>query len=196
MWRNPCCPPLIDRTDRRIAAAANRACCQATHFGHCRGFTLIEVLIVVVIMSIIAGVMLPQLTGSTVDAKDSGLLMNLRIIRGQIELFQVEHNGNWPGWNGSDPVQQLTMFSNLAGAVSTTKTGDISLGPYMLPEGIENPFNSGTAIQISSNPAGETPNPYLTLNGVVVGWFYNPQTGAVAANAQGSNSAGVPRISL
>lgn len=161
-----------------------------------RGFTLIEVLIVVVIMSIIAGVSLTMLAGTTVQAKDSGLIMNLAVFRGQIELFKQEHNCNVPGWNGSDPIQQLTQYTNLAGIVSATKSAAYPLGPYMLPEGITNPFNGGTAVQLSTNPAGETPNPYLMQNGQIVGWFYNPQTGQLAANAEGNNAAGVPRISL
>jgi prepilin-type N-terminal cleavage/methylation domain-containing protein len=161
-----------------------------------RGFTLIEILIVVVIMAILAGVILPMLTGTTIEAKDAGLLMNLRVIRGQIQLFQAEHNGSVPGSNGGDPVQQLTLYTDLSGNVSATKSTQYFLGPYMQTQGIENPFNSGTAIMVSTNPAGQTPDPYLAQNGVVVGWFYNPQTGEIAANAQGSNAAGVPRISL
>lgn len=147
-------------------------------------------------MSIISGVLLNMLSGTTVQAKDSGLIMNLAVFRGQIELFKQEHNCNVPGWNGGDVIQQLTQYTDLSGDVSPTKSALYPLGPYMLPEGITNPFNGGTAVQLSTNPAGETPNPYLTQNGQLVGWFYNPQTGQLAANAEGTNAAGVSRISL
>ena len=50
------------------------------------GFTLVELLIVVVILAILAAAIIPTFTDSTSDAKASTALTNLNVLRGQIQL--------------------------------------------------------------------------------------------------------------
>ena len=59
------------------------------------GFTLIEILIVVVILGILAAVVIPQFADATSDANDSSVRTQLQIIRQQIEVYRVK--------NGDDP---------------------------------------------------------------------------------------------
>jgi prepilin-type N-terminal cleavage/methylation domain-containing protein len=66
-----------------------------------RGFTLIEVLIVVLIMAILAGTSIPQIAASTDDAKASALKFNLHQFRSQIEMYKLQHNGAVPALAGS-----------------------------------------------------------------------------------------------
>jgi general secretion pathway protein G len=60
------------------------------------GFTLIEISIVVAISAVIAAVVLPQFTTSTDDAKDSSVRQNLHVLRLQIELYKLNHQGGCP----------------------------------------------------------------------------------------------------
>ncbi len=61
-----------------------------------RGFTLIEILIVVVILGILAAIVVPQFTNAADDANDAAIRSQLQTLRGQIELYRAQNSGD-PG---------------------------------------------------------------------------------------------------
>src|SRR3569833_2823375 len=77
------------------------------------GFTLVEVLIVVVIMAILAATIIPQFSNSTNDAKVSTCKFNVNTIRAQIELYKSQHNGALP----SLTLAELTGSTNSTGTI-------------------------------------------------------------------------------
>jgi prepilin-type N-terminal cleavage/methylation domain-containing protein len=121
------------------------------------GFTLIEMLIVIVILGILAMIIIPQITVSTEDAKVSTLKSNLTTMRSAIEIYYAQHGNTYPGaikTDGSGAVanaaeavtaftNQLTLYSDSTGKTSVDKTGltGTVFGPYVkngvLPK---NPF--------------------------------------------------------
>jgi len=159
-------------------------------------FTLLEILIVVTLTSIIAGATLTAMTDSATDAKDATLRNNLRGFRIQIEMFKAQHNGNPPGWNGTNPKLHLTAYSNANGQVIPIPNALFPYGPYLTMDGVTNTINGGTAIKTSTDPANEVPNNALKQVGQLVGWFYDPATGRIAPNAEGTTTDGVPRMSF
>ena len=61
------------------------------------GFTLVEILIVVVILGILAAIVIPQFTEASTEAKESRLVSDLQTMRSQIELYKIQHNDELPG---------------------------------------------------------------------------------------------------
>lgn len=60
-----------------------------------RGFTLVEVLLVVIIVGILAAVVIPRITYSRSEAQKAACDANVRTLNSQIELYRTQ-TGNWP----------------------------------------------------------------------------------------------------
>ena len=147
-----------------------------------KGFTLVEVLIVVVILGILAATVLPQFTSATEDAKESALKQNLQQIRSQIDLYRFQHNGKVPAEGATTQNEFLLALlvtseadGEPAGTLSPFDIGDGSFGPYLLGQFPPNPFNSYNTVTVTgdgtSNPKSGT-----------TGWWYNSKTGEIRAN--------------
>jgi general secretion pathway protein G len=131
------------------------------------GFTLVEVLIVVVIMAILAATIIPQFSDSTRDAKVSTTTFNLHTLRSQIELYKTQHNGLVP----SATLVELTVSTDQDGNQGTG--ANFPYGPY-IREIPENPFTSSNVITpITNDPAAAGD---VTGN---TGWLYNTTTGGI-----------------
>ena len=79
-----------------------------------KGFTLVEILIVVVILGILAAIVIPQFTDASTQSKVSSCKSSLKSMRGQIELYKI-HHGVYPNLtNGSLP--QLLSKTDAAAA--------------------------------------------------------------------------------
>lgn len=148
---------------------------------NCRsGFTLIEVLIVVIIMAVLAATIIPQFSASTNDAKQSSVKFNMHTLRSQIEMYKVHHLGKYPtvvDSNGSMP--QLILATDASGATSSSAVADAThpFGPYIDHELPANPFNNKTTV-VKQSLSGAKP----TTGDNSTGWIYDDQTGAVWPN--------------
>ena len=90
-----------------------------------RGFTLVEILIVVVILGILAAIVIPQFTGASTQAKLSALVSDLQTMRSQIELYKLEHNEQLPSAAAVGFELALTGQTTVLGAAGT------DYGPYL-----------------------------------------------------------------
>src|SRR5256885_10143298 len=82
-----------------------------------KGFTLVEILIVVIILGILAAIVIPQFTNASQDARKSSLVSQLQTIRSQIELYKLQHRDAWPTSDGA--VASAWVWSKM-----TAKTND------------------------------------------------------------------------
>lgn len=68
------------------------------------GFTLVEILIVVVILGILAAIVIPQFTNASGEAIKGSLVSQLRTINSQVELYRVRNNGTFPDADEDSPM--------------------------------------------------------------------------------------------
>ncbi|UUO05656.1 prepilin-type N-terminal cleavage/methylation domain-containing protein [Blastopirellula sp. J2-11] len=131
------------------------------------GFTLIEVLIVVVILAVLAATVIPQFTDSTEDAKSSSVKFNLHTLRSQIQLYRAQHEGNLP----NATLDEILVKTNVDG----TTTGSPTLGPYLSKLPVNSFTNSATIKAITAVPTG-------TDVTETHGWLYNTTNGNIYIN--------------
>ena len=133
-----------------------------------KGFTLVELMIVVVIIGILAAIVVPQFSDASVEAKSSTLRTNVDIVRAQLELYYDQHNGNYPT-SVETFVDQMTKYTKSDGTVNDTRDP-------------ANGFIFGTYLLSVPN------NPYTDSNTVGSGgvgtsdWYYDAATGLFREN--------------
>jgi len=69
-----------------------------------RGFTLVEILIVVVILGILAAIVIPQFTSASQESTIAALSRQLQSIDHQIELYRAANAGRFPTDDPVNPV--------------------------------------------------------------------------------------------
>jgi general secretion pathway protein G len=159
-----------------------------------KGFTLVELIIVVTILGIMAAIVIPTFQGNVATAKDSASKTNLMTIRTQIELYKLQHNGYPPGYvNGAGvPIAtvplQLTKTTTVAGqpSGSTVPSDPFFYGPYLksIPQ---NPFNKLSTITAVAEATAFS----AAVDGTSSGWLYKKETAEIVLNMTGTDSEGV-----
>ena len=123
------------------------------------GFTLLEILVVVIIMGILAIIIVPEVYFTQRETQLNTLKTSLNNIRCAIEIYFHHHN-TYPGVRDTkgDPVanesqagkafiEQLTRYTDINGEVSKIKTGTYKFGPYLKSDKPPlNPFNNDNAV--------------------------------------------------
>jgi general secretion pathway protein G len=113
------------------------------------GFTLVEILIVVVILGVLAAIVIPVFGDAGTEAKKSALASDLQKIRLQLELYKNYHNGNYPCVSGSTVSfsEALTAKTDLNGNLGGRYGGYLERIP-------PNPFNGKATVRVDGDAAG------------------------------------------
>ncbi|MGB5344689.1 MAG: prepilin-type N-terminal cleavage/methylation domain-containing protein [Woeseia sp.] len=153
------------------------------------GFTLVELLIVVIILAILAAIIVPQFSAATDDATQSAYDTNVANIRAAIDLYRQQHNA-YPGAvtssGGTCPagsaavngaagdaafIAQLKNYTNAAGQACTGTDTTFRYGPYLKADLPTNPRGTNnTVIVVTTGVLG-------LATGSTGGWRYDSVTG-------------------
>ena len=94
-----------------------------------RGFTLVELLVVIVVLAILAAIVLPKFVDSGKRSKESALKSDLKLLRNAINSFKTDTD--------LYPVTLAALAAAAAPATGNNGTADVALtastwhGPYL-----------------------------------------------------------------
>jgi prepilin-type N-terminal cleavage/methylation domain-containing protein len=171
-----------------------------------RGFTLVELLIVVIILAILAAIVVPQFSSVTDEAKVSSLDSTLVNIRGAIDLYYRQH-GKYPSAVAAsgatcpssgtastaavDTAQafldQLSMYTDATGKACSTTDSTFKYGPYLKKATL--PANPVTGI--STLVVVNTGNLALAGSATPAGWRFDNKVGKFIADDDDTDPSGV-----
>lgn len=131
-----------------------------------KGFTLIELVVVVMILGILAAVAAPKLLGTSGTATDNGAKQTLAVVRDAIERYAAENGGNLP------TLANATAINN--------ELGTYLRGPFpKSPVGMKNAI---VVIKTAGTP--------LVADNAVGGWMYDNTTGEFIINSTVASDVG------
>jgi general secretion pathway protein G len=147
------------------------------HLRSRRGFTLVEILIVVIILGILAAIVIPQFTNASQNARESSLQSTLQTLRSQVQLFKLQHGDTLPNlitdWT---PLTASTSYGN------PTQT----YGPYMQAVPV-NPMDGDSNVVDSTVATGGATAPTV---GSACGFVYDYNSGNGSGLIYGTDTTG------
>jgi len=108
-----------------------------------KGFTLVEILIVVVILGILAAIVIPQFSDASTESKLSSGRTSLATLRSQIQLFKIQHNDTPP--TVANFVAQMTGETEPTTAHAVGDGSGNEVGPYIQQVPF-NPWNQSQSV--------------------------------------------------
>lgn len=146
-----------------------------------KGFTLIELMIVVAIIGILAAVAIPKFASMLEKAREGATQGNVGAIKSAISIYYGDQQGQWPS--------DLTMPTS-----ANNPTGFQKYLDHVPPMKITHPANqfpggntlSGTETTVNM----EVTLPAANIAATGIGWKYNNQSGQVWVNNSQTDSGG------
>lgn len=142
-----------------------------------RAFSIAELVIVVCIIGILAAIVLPAFQNHATEAKIATAKDNLRILRGVVELYALNHKDVPPGYPGNNPNSKPTPEDFLQ---------QTTVDETFLPNVPCNPFNDLRTIKVLANT-----DLFPTKATGEFGWIYKPASRTVRLDWPGQDDKGI-----
>jgi len=158
------------------------------------GFTLVEILIVVVLLGILAAVVLPAVSNGAIAARRAALMQDLQLLRRVVLIYETQHLEVAPGYANGDTsaapteavfVDQATLASRESGQTAAPGTAGFNRGPYLLRIPT-NPLNNLNTVQMLGDGEG-----FPAEGDDSHGWMYKAAAGEIRADSPGTDSEGL-----
>ena len=146
------------------------------------GFTLVEILIVVIILGILASITVPKFIDAAQDSESAMLESNATMLQKQIDLYCVQHGGKGPHQNEQGNTNPGQFVARMTG--KTDPSGKVnpngSCGPYL----DEWPKNPRTTVEAQADKIQ-----FDRLPNMKTGWYYSTQYMMIIPNDEESVKA-------
>lgn len=135
-----------------------------------KAFTLVELLIVIIILTVVAGIVIPKFVNRQKQAADAALKSDLRILHNAVDAFYAD--------TGCYPLKLSDLTVTSSNKLSTANKGIDSSGKQqtIYPTDFHGPYLTGS---IPNNPVSGSPFTYSITP---------PTVGDVTSNAAGDGS--------
>ncbi len=135
-----------------------------------RAFTLVEILIVVVILGILAGIVVPQFVEATMTAESNSTTTELQKLRRHIEVFRARNGDLLPSITEGDGTWgELVGNEYLTAAPVNAWVGGANARVIVFGDGPDDGYQ------------------------VDYGWIYNPDTGELWAGSYDGEDLPLPK---
>ncbi len=145
-----------------------------------KGFTLVEILIVVIILGILAAIVIPQFTEASQEARIGNVVTNLQTMRSQLLLYKTQHLENYPAdaaGEGHDEFRdEMCLYTDNTGATNAVPDDAFPYGPYLTSVPV-NPMSDDDTVTVTQD-GGEL----FAVPAADGGWWFNAVTGEFHAN--------------
>jgi general secretion pathway protein G len=133
---------------------------------------VVDGLIAAILLVVLAATVSPRGFGRERDGREVALLLDLQVLRSQIEIYRIQH-GPHPGTPFARTMQS------------------------QMPDGVPlNLYTQGRAVWVVPDVDAVPPDEDAKVSGEPVGWIYSPTQGRIKANAAGLASDGRPLSAL
>jgi general secretion pathway protein G len=149
-----------------------------------RGFTVLEILVIVVILGFLSWVVIPRLIEARMDDRESVLIGSLATLRTQLEVYRVQHLNEYPCGKATHPADPKDFAERLTTKTNADHSPKGVFGPYMekMPTNLFNEMNN---VRYGTN-----------FGAGLAGWCFDPATGRIAADDGGQTVDGTKHENL
>jgi prepilin-type N-terminal cleavage/methylation domain-containing protein len=118
-----------------------------------RGFTLTELMIVIVVLGIIAAIATPQFANSASEARRSALASMVATMAHQVQVYRLQHGDALP-----DLAAASAGGNDFAPLVTVTAYNGANYGPYSYSVPV-NPLTQGSTVRNAGTFTNGIPDP-------------------------------------